>query len=435
MATIQRTPQVEDVLFKIGPAEQPKDNDIQKGIPTIKGLWEIILRRKSKTKTAADLPDNQTPNKIITTGPYPKAPVSHTQPDEFGRQGSPSPVVTRESILEKLLRMQFTSKLNLKADDEVEFTSGDEKTSCERKLKDLIEYWATTGQTWVYKGNLPLVSLFLVSITRGSNTDGIPYICVRGLQNHKQITYFHAKLSTKSAHAKYHPLKLCYDTSLISKSATEESYSFWADQSDFTLCGNMLQTRVEGRTQLSTIGGVVEVDGLLFILTTGHRFTNIDASFDTPSLTADDLSLEDFDDIVESALVVDADTWKLKTENQSQQAPEVANAVILQRRRKTSNRMELGKPVAQGIDWSLHAIPRTLCRPNGYQTGMTRHYIQGPIEHSPKKKEVTVLSAGSGKIFGTLSSSICYLKFDLATPACICWMIRFKLNDSRYNAS
>jgi hypothetical protein len=369
------------------------DDDLhhpQGPIPSLKGLPSLLSRIVPKAK--------------YPTSTVKAVPISKPR----SQQTSLTPVVTKESIFEKLRHLQFTSKLNLVADFQPEFTNLDEKKVYDGKTTKLTKYFHENAPLWVHEGT-PKVGMFLVSVTGSAAAEATPYICVKGLRTHKQIEYFHKRLSTRSARATYHPLRLCYDTSFLSRVAAQDGYHLQIEPSDSTLCGNLLRTRIGPQIQISTIGGLVEVDGQLLAITTAHKPEDTQALEDI-SQTLDTLDPNDFDDDVEQALVVDEHTWKHFSGGDMQ--PDSGSDRLSARSilPGADNWVQLGEPIAEGDDWRLHHIGDALCRPNVALTPLGKFYILRPGESLLRRRVVSIITGRSGAISGTLLSNLFHQK-------------------------
>ncbi|KAK3349270.1 hypothetical protein B0T25DRAFT_569921 [Lasiosphaeria hispida] len=102
----------------------------------------------------------------------------------------------------------------------------------------------------------------------------------------------------------YEPWKLCFWTTGVSGLAAETCY-LCQDQDDMTFCGALVYVTTDDGSRVSTIGGLVEVDGQLYAMTTSHppsppiQGTSASASLSSAATLRD----EDFPDDVGAALV------------------------------------------------------------------------------------------------------------------------------------
>lgn len=391
------------------------DDDLhhpQGAIPSLEGLHLL----------SSIIPKATNPVSTVTAVPISK-PRS--------QQTSLTPVVTKASIFEKLRHLQFTSKLNLVADFHPEFTNLDEKKTYDGKMTELTKYFHDNAPLWVHEGT-PTVGMFLVSVTGSAAAKATPYICVKGLRTHKQVEYFHKRLSTRSARATYHPLRLCYDTSFLSRLAAQDNYQLQIEPSDCTLCGHLLRTRIGPQIQISTIGGLIEVDGQLLALTTAHKPEDTRALEDIQQ-SLDTVDPDDFDDDVEQALVVDEHNWKHSPGGDMQ--PDSGSHHLSTRsiHPGADNWAKVGEPIAEGDDWRLHHIGDALCRPNVALTALGKFYILRPGEPPLRRQIVSIITGTSGAISGTLLSNLFHLKLDLKKPFMTCLIVELEQGAGKQN--
>ncbi|UQC89865.1 uncharacterized protein CLUP02_15396 [Colletotrichum lupini] len=126
----------------------------------------------------------------------------------------------------------------------------------------------------------PLISLSLVSVKPSIGLFGTHLhskstpdtrICISGLRNVNEIQAFDTLMSRSGNRHLYSPLKLCYQNSQIIRSAGPASHNI-KSSSIQTMCGSLVTFDEIDRSQRkSTIGGIIEVDGQPFALTTSHR--------------------------------------------------------------------------------------------------------------------------------------------------------------------
>jgi hypothetical protein len=349
-------------------------------------------------------------------------------------------VTIHRSIKERLQHFNLTSTLNLQADEDAAFSQ--EQWDKVIRLSQLLNQNSTTLLRKLESQNIVAV---LVKIGAPSSTDKSDYICIKGLQKEEDILLFHARVSKKLYRKEYEPLGLCYDRRLVSKAAADEEYSDNVIEGEFTLCGTLVQaTRGGSLKWMSTIGGLIEIDGQMYALTTLHHAheakSNMrsDSQGDESENASESLDTlindNDFDEEVQQALFVDR--WKQSRADVGfvsqlyQLPPRSAKA-------KPSSGIVLGKTVAQGSDWSLLSVDRALWRPNVVSiqqiTGngqssaagkasnptnpvcITRKYLisEGKSLH-PTKKAVQVIAGVSGTLSGVLSPNPSFLKLSCA---------------------
>ncbi|KAK1522132.1 uncharacterized protein CCOS01_09844 [Colletotrichum costaricense] len=110
--------------------------------------------------------------------------------------------------------------------------------------------------------------LRILSLSKpASNT----YICISGLEQSEDIRAFDRLMSQPGYKHLYSPLKLCYENMKITRPAVPGSYDIDPSFTG-TLCGSLVTFKdSDGSPRTSTIGGLVELDGQTFGLTTSHR--------------------------------------------------------------------------------------------------------------------------------------------------------------------
>ncbi|KAL2880661.1 hypothetical protein SGCOL_004038 [Colletotrichum sp. CLE4] len=126
----------------------------------------------------------------------------------------------------------------------------------------------------------PAISLRLVSIEPnprrvrarlGLSHTSRTSICVTGLKRPDVIEEFDNIMSREGYKNLYDPLKLCYEQSEIIRSAGSGSYNIDPSELD-TFCGSLVVFEgLDGSQRKSTVGGMIEIDGQTFGLTTSHH--------------------------------------------------------------------------------------------------------------------------------------------------------------------
>ncbi|KAI1116282.1 hypothetical protein F5Y14DRAFT_439998 [Nemania sp. NC0429] len=214
----------------------------------------------------------------------------------------PTQVHIPRSKLDRLRRLRIASPTTVKVEDAEFSAAGKEKlrvfSSILASKKDQIE---------LFGKELPLCRVCLVQVREGESPP-FPYICVQGLNNAADITRIHSAMSHKRYKPLYDPLKLCYDTSDISHVAnldvgtsqasqditiepqgyedmqTADTYQYKPITGDKTYCGALSRTTINDQTYRSTFGGLVEVDGMIYLMTCQHSVSDT-ASETIPSLS------------------------------------------------------------------------------------------------------------------------------------------------------
>ena len=251
-----------------------------------------------------------------------KPPVTASAAKGKGKDPELADVEIRFTIKERLERLEFASKLSLKADNSADFTEEEI-----RKLRQLTAEYTLRRQTWFRGKRSPTIGFQLVALRRSppeGGSDDVDSagpsagtgIVIKGLPSESDIREFHKVMSKTIIRDLYSPLRLCYDTALIQRPSTfvVEHYVYGRPEPFETLCGTHIITRRrQDDTQwASTLGGLIEVDGSLFAITTSH--TPVDDS-KSHSLTPSDADLSssmsstiaeaDYGHDVNSALILD----------------------------------------------------------------------------------------------------------------------------------
>lgn len=243
------------------------------------------------------------------------------------------PIHIPRTRLDRLRKIRVANSETIK-DENVEFSPANKERlrnflGVLRKKKDQIE---------LFGKELPLCRTLLVQVTEGS-AGPVPYICVQGLRNTADITRFHTVMSNKRYRPLYNPLKLCYDMTGIShvgysEPATPQSseyttsgaepgilghtfgldflspppnfellrsgpkpkqlaelngqiqtfYQYRPAVGDKTYCGALSRTSIHGRPWVSTFGGLVEVNGMMCLISCQHGLVSPSVNY-VPSIT------------------------------------------------------------------------------------------------------------------------------------------------------
>lgn len=121
--------------------------------------------------------------------------------------------------------------------------------------------------------NLPILSTDLISLHPVNNKSRPPetYVCIMGLNTEEDIVKFENALNRASFSFKHYRLQLCYLLNPILRSATLEISAIPASQHQ-TYCGRLMSYQLEdGSVSISTVGGLILVDGQTYALTTNHN--------------------------------------------------------------------------------------------------------------------------------------------------------------------
>ncbi|KAI3318175.1 hypothetical protein HD806DRAFT_526504 [Xylariaceae sp. AK1471] len=200
-------------------------------------------------------------------------------------------VERRLSPMERLKSMTTATSLNLNADPMGQFNIEDK-----HKLRQLTNFLHSHSPELFRGQQLPEIILSLVSVKNSSDlsSTGEPFICVKGLSSNSEITRFHTVMSQKTVRAYYAPLKLCYDRSGVS------------------FASSVLLTEKGDSPRISVVGGLVEIDDRCYMLTTNHGAKSTSTQSEENASSVDTLVDDDFDDDVESALILQDEENPLK---------------------------------------------------------------------------------------------------------------------------
>lgn len=234
-----------------------------------------------------------------------------------------------------LNRLERLRRIKLATSDTIMTEQVQTSNANRERLRNFATVLASPkDQITLFGKQLPLCRCCLVQVTQdnGASEQAI-YICVQGLRNAAEIRLFHSVMSKKRYKPIYDPLKLCYEVVEIVKSGRKslESSSKSPDSgrsgpisssvvdapggletfhqilytaredSKKTYCGAKYRSIVNGRRWISTIGGLVEVDGITFAMTCEHNSSQV-FSVSGPSV-ADTLVDDDFLADVDGPLV------------------------------------------------------------------------------------------------------------------------------------
>jgi len=174
------------------------------------------------------------------------------------------------------------------------------------KLHDFVGFVSGDNQVTLFGRQLPRCHLYLVQIKLDSAAVQ-SYICIEGLETPDDIRDFYSVMSQTRYREHYKPLKLCFRMVEVSSTASVTAKVRCRMHADeITLCGTPVRVTTDLGEQFSTIGGLVEVDGALFALTTAHAPPEMQTDSVVPSESASSAAREeDFPDDVQEALVIE----------------------------------------------------------------------------------------------------------------------------------
>lgn len=248
---------------------------------------------------------------------------------------------------------------------------------------------------------MPLSRFSLVQVTEGASQPS-NYICIHGLSTRTDITKFHTVMLQPRYQPLYQPLKLCYDTARLSKVGTTETHDLDTSKrvstkvlspikepdediplemgttsflqpfhfyqpaaDDETYCGASFKTLVDGKPWISSLGGVIHLNGRIFITACQHVPMESFADSNATSF-ADTLLETDFIDDVEQPLVFagsdfDDDLQELQTTEPKQHPASDDDYVQNDTEWK---QLSLSGAIIVGSEWCLLPIAEHSMLPN-----------------------------------------------------------------------
>jgi len=299
------------------------------------------------------------------------------------------PVEVRLSIPERLRTLVLASSLGLKADPMVDFTESDKQ-----KLHQFQREFNRVRMEWFRGRPMPSMRFELVVLRKdgakqqgsGATThgriEGTTSICIRGLQTDKDIQEFHRVMSRDFVRRLYPGLRLSYDRSLINTVAkeAEQVHEYQPSWLGETLCGAALHTMTAGASGYqSTIGGVVNAGGLLFAISTSHQAENRAQPSGAASSRDSTLMEGEYDEDVESPLILDLLEEMKTPEANDSEAPSISR---LHWDSLSANTTSAG---LAGDDWRLIPMSGRHCLPNAVPTDLLSGRFKGPSTKEGKK--------------------------------------------------
>ncbi|KAK3384038.1 hypothetical protein B0T24DRAFT_607185 [Lasiosphaeria ovina] len=246
------------------------------------------------------------------------------------------------------------------------------------------------------------------------------YICIEGLTNTADIKLFHKVMSQTRYRYLYEPWGLCYEAMKISRLAADHHVLQLQGNGD-TYCGAVLEPST-GSEKFSTIGGLVEVDGNIYAMTTSHLPDKYQPVVEEKLKSllenqADNLAESDFPENVEPAWVLtfDQDDYsafsEISTETREgfflDRAPEEISEY---RERSFPNNRSLA--VIEGDDWKLMPMDHRRQLPNiFFPSHGDKKYIINVCE-SPSGCAVAVVAGVTRPQSGTMSLGPSFLVGD-----------------------
>lgn len=326
------------------------------------------------------------------------------------------------------------------------------------KLRTFLRILSSKNhQIELFGKELPLCKASLVGV-REDGARATTYICIHGFRNAADITRFHSAMSHKRYRQLYDPLKLCYDTeqfgsksgsadselvkqdplgpasfvlspipelteaprpeSSTEKDTTQTFYHYKPVAEDRTYCGALFR-RTVGRPCVATLGGLVVIDGMTYIMSCQHGFT--ENSTPTMRSLADTLVETDLPDDVEGPLVFslgsvpdgpgdlpeldatpaqDADPSSAQDSNAEWKALPISGAIIY------------------GPEWCLIPIERDAILPNFVERSRTEkdkdskepeiHYLE-KISEPRASSPVLIITSSNTECSGVVSPKTSFI--------------------------
>lgn len=396
------------------------DIDIQQGIPARPDkLLDILSKARrtyklyqgnNRTSTPIDSTQNSVDSSITGS-------VSDTEPGNIA--------IIPRSILERLQNPLRSSSLKIHLRDEVVFNCEAYKIKCEQELDHFVQY-VDSHSTVLFRGQTkPTLHFELVSLQGNARYEQHPWIRIRGFLEQHDMIHFHKLLSTKQARKKYEHLGLCYEPSPIMRGSSNETAKALLHPSS-TLCGYHILNECDSSAErwLSTMGGVIEIDGEFFSLSTAHRTEDRHENRLERLQGDQDEAMEDnFSPDVHSALILD----HLEVQHQYSN---LANGYGVPNH-SNDDILPLGPLVAENIktsDWRLQSIMTSSLRPN-----LATTYI-GRYAASAQKQAVIVLAASTDTrlVRGHLQIGEGYIKIGPSFSSLKCWSVKLEGASSTY---
>ncbi|KAK3323340.1 hypothetical protein B0T19DRAFT_201763 [Cercophora scortea] len=313
------------------------------------------------------------------------------------------------SKLERLSKLNFVGSMDLRAQS-VRMTKA-EKT----KLLAFSTFLSPAKtQIILFGKQMPRCRHRLVTLDIGTPPVPVKYICIEGLRDPADIKLFHRVMSQTRYRSYYEPWKLCYEASSISKPAASH-YAVQGMNDTGTYCGAVLGFQDGPDKWLSTIGGLVEIGGQVYAMTTAHRPDEVspsigdDSSF--PASLTDTLVEDNFPDDVESAYVFTPDTETHNFHPRASLERKFSTLSPLTFPPPSPSPFDLpyARPMIHGHDWQLIPVSRPRQLPNYFRAPWGgRKYIFDVCD-SPSGQYVAVNAGISGICYGTLSLSASFL--------------------------
>lgn len=372
-------------------------------------------------------------------------------------QGSPETVEALEvekrlSFMERIQLMTTASSLKLKADLRGPFTS-DQR----RKLKQLGLFVEENSPELFRGRRMPPLVFHLVMMRHDSDSllpkptepDDV-YICVKGLTSGDEITRFHLAVSQKSCRNYYAPLRLCYDRSLVSLASREYRISHRTDDNHSlgTTSGSLLCSGSGENAWVSTVGGLIEMDGNFFLLAgSNHKGPDEDTQSEAKPRSSDrgqstnpaSYSGLEFDDDVKPPILLAEKQGLLAPD--SEDSPS-SNDSILRYHQGSLFLSQTKDELSAGLSWRLIPVPEYsdfflpnyLSVPPALEATASRAFGYVESYNTDIAESQVIINAGvSGVTSGHLFGNPSY--FLSNGTLCEIWTVQLKPGTGKYTPS
>jgi hypothetical protein len=250
-----------------------------------------------------------------------------------------------ETILPR--RLAAVTCQTLEGDEHADFTEEDVEI-----WHTFMNAWDTKGRAWFEGREIPgILACSLVSVTKPGNANSSPqtYICIKGLVRGRDIANAHAVFSQMHVKEFYKPLQICFDKHRITTAATGEKFVIDADGKLRTLCGATVRRTSDGRS--STLGGIIQVNGILYAVTTSHDAAGDTSGYSSGSSGGDEIDVRRDAELTRNVPIISQ--WQVpKDIRDIVPSEEISDEYAPSR----SNWPHLGTTQEQGSDWCLITI-------------------------------------------------------------------------------
>ncbi|KAK6839894.1 hypothetical protein PG995_006844 [Apiospora arundinis] len=336
-------------------------------------------------------------------------------------------IALRLNMKERLMSLTYTSSINLIASRNHQFTADHFKSL--RRFNGFIRNDYTNLFPRIAR---PILDLFLVWLRplagTGSPSKSEVRICVSGLKSPQEIVHFHQVLTQPHLRVHSDPLKLCFNRALIDLTGAYALHNVDVAPETITLCGGLLRSFAAGDStpkQKSTIGGMVEVDGVAYAVTIihnrkqhGRESEEEVAHMSSADLSPEETLLETTQQVyLEPPLAIDI--WEEDGSKPSEWGHTNTRFVASNTDKKSTMATQWSPTNEEIISldgWALIPVPPECKRPNlrmmpefpDFMPG-TDYIIGAKYDEFPSVMPVSILSGVSEQEWGMLSPHISFL--------------------------